>query len=194
MSKIEKDDWELLETPGNRTRGGLFISISPAGRISFSKDLVAKLDKKLPRCLIKYSISKQKLRFDLILEIAPNSHKWLQPEKKEGFFCAVSTLRQKNLVPEKLTMYPAELIQNIQAIEVDLDHPIQVVEPRKKKSEKKSEPEAESTMACAECGKQAVVVRQGRLLVLRPHKNPAGRECLCRRPKEGMTAKESDSP
>ena len=205
MTKAVNDDWEVLESATNRGREGLFISISPAGRVSFSRDLTKLLDPKLPRCTMKYSISLSKLRFMFQREITANSHLWRVKAKAEdqAYFSAESALRAKNLVPEKVTLYtvlycPAAGDQAAY-VEVDMAKALFILEPpRHKQEEVPPENQAlpleksAATGKCAECGQIVEFGSKGRLRVLLDHKDPSGIPCYCRRPERTMRSKQEN--
>lgn len=186
--QVATDDWETLESQTNRGREGVFVSIAPSGRIAFSKDLTKRLDPKLPRCAMKYSISLAKLRLIFQREITVASWQWYNKGKDQSYLTAASALAAKNLIPEKVTLYPAVYEQPKDQppyVEVDIGHPLLVVEPRPRKQ--KAEPPEEKTTPtaiCAECGQKAETVIRGGTLLLKHHNDPSGQPCFCRRAKK----------
>lgn len=178
------DDWEVLETAANRAREGLFISISACGRVAFSRDLVKLLDPKLPRCTLRYSISRQVLRIDFMREIALNSHQWKHGTAETGYFSQQSAFRSKGLLPENLTLYEAQHCTNEQPphVEVDISKPLLVLEPRRRKTTgERKEVEDPAFSNCAECGARAPVRKVGGQFILTGHETPSGDKCFCRR-------------
>jgi len=189
MAKIV-DDWQVLESSTNRGQEGVFISMSPGGRIAFSKELTKMLDPKLPRCLIKYSVAQQKMRLYLQREIAANTYAWRTAKGGTANFTAESALRSKGLVPEKITLYSAfvSAVEG-QAPYIEVDVSKALVEYERKKAVKEPEPPAVTMMECARCGTKAEASRIGDTFVLGRHKDKEGDPCFCRFPKPSETVK-----
>jgi hypothetical protein len=191
VAKTVKDEWQCWEggLSGKVARRGCFISISPTGIVLISRELTAQLDPAKANAKIYYHASRKLLRIVPQTEIVAGAYRWRHSDEMTGRLTAAAGLKSWGLLPEKVTLYPAEYHpatgDEPAYIEADLKNVLETVERKSPRKPRKAEtaPAADVSLArCAECGVEApVVLAPSGTRLIGPHHDPTNVPCLCRR-------------
>lgn len=187
------DDWLVWSggKTGKASRAGSFVQICPSGGMLISKELADKLDRKRPNATLRYSLIRKQLRIDTQTEIVAGSLRWLTAKTDCGRVNAASALKTWLILPEKTTLYLAEFVpasdESPAHILVHLSRIIETIDSPKPKGpiEAGSDTKAHARVGkCPECGRVVGVEYKGETKLLKPHDDPSGIACLCRRPEK----------
>ena len=193
----DEREWAFWQggTNGHSARVGCFVSIAPCGTVLISRELAAQLDAAQPNCRVAYSPIRKALRIFPQAEIAAGTYRWFRHGSQIGRFAAPAALRDWGLRHERVTLYRAAFHPAADGrpayIEVDLSAPMQVLAPRAGRGaaldgNPDGMPEKRARVGkCPDCGRVVGVTYDGGVKRLKPHDDPSGIACECRRPMGG---------
>lgn len=186
MTKKMDEQWQFWSGAhrGRGPRKGCFISLSPCGTILISAELVERLGAGFTCARIAYSLIRKAMRIYPQAQSGPGAYRWRRGNEKVGRIGGRAMLEAWAIRPQGVAFYAGEYRAERDGepayIEADLSKPIDTVP-----SPAKAGPgHGAKAGKCPECGSAVVVEINGGSKTIRPHKDPDGEPCLCRRPEK----------